>query len=684
MHLSFFLVEKKSMSKVADTNYNASKIRVLKGLEAVQVRPSMYTRTENPNHIVYEVIDNAQDEALAGFATKIFVKLLDNETVLIQDNGRGIPVDIHPEEGRPAAELIFTELHSGGKFDKEGDGAYDFSGGLHGVGVSVTNALSHNLSAIIKKGGKEYQIDFKEGVVDQALREIGTCAKKDNGTTIITHPNMKYFENKLDVEQLQNYLRVKSALLKGVEVSFQKGEEEPIIWHYESLKEYLISESNKINQETYWATTQTIEENQPNQTDFIWDFEYYLENESSLGKKGEGLHVVLGFLEEGRRVTESFVNLIPTLNGGTHERGLKNGLFEGLINFMNHYNLMPKINLEADDLWQKTSYVLSSKLLDPQFQGQTKEKLNSKEAAHLNLGLVRDGFELWLGENLEFSKKLVEMVIANANKRSKTEVKIDRKRGGGNATLPGKLSDCEDKNPEKSELFLVEGDSAAGSSKMGREKNFQAILPLRGKILNTWEVDQGKLFDTDTIHDIAVAIGIAPHTMDDNVDFSKLRYSKICAMCDADVDGRHIEVLLMTLFLKHFPQVVKKGHLFIAKAPLFRVDYPSNKKNKSKLDAKQYIQDEKELDLFVGSLTKKGFTEENMKVSRFKGLGEMNPEQLWDTTLNPETRTLIQVSFDTDHLEGDLETFNLLMSKKESKHRREWMEEKGNTVEIDA
>lgn len=669
---------------MSEKNYNASQIRVLKGLEAVKMRPGMYTRTETPNHMIYEVIDNAQDEALAGYASKIAVRWINNDTVIVEDNGRGIPVDIHPEEKRPAAELIFTELHSGGKFDKEGDGAYSFSGGLHGVGVSVTNALSHELKAIIKKGGKKYELSFKDGFLDNPLKEIGTVNKKDTGTTIIAKPDQKYFENKLNLEQLKNYLRVKSALLKGVEISFQIDEEEPIVWHYGSLKDYLVAESNKINQETFWATDKPVEENQANQTDFLWSFEYYLDHDNTIGKKGEGLHVVLGFIEEGKRISESFVNLIPTLNGGTHERGLKNGLFEALKNFMNHYNLMPKVTIESDDLWQKTSYVLSSKILDPQFQGQTKEKLSSESAAKLNLGIIRDGFELWLNENLDFAKKLSEMVILNATKRTKTEPKIERKRGGGNTTLPGKLSDCENNNPEKSELFLVEGDSAAGSSKMGRNKDFQAILPLRGKILNTWEVDAGELFKTDTIHDIAVAIGIAPHSMEDNVDFSKIRYNKICAMCDADVDGRHIEVLLMTLFLKHFPQVIKKGHFFIAKAPLFRIDYPSNKKNKNKLDAKVYVQDEKEKELFLGKLAKQGFTEENTKVSRFKGLGEMNPEQLWDTTLNPESRTLIQVSFDTDHLEADLETFNLLMAKKESKSRREWMEEKGNTVEIDA
>ena len=410
----------------------------------------------------------------------------------------------------------------------------------------------------------------------------------------------------------------------------------------------------------------------------------YLKEKNTLGNKGEGLKISIGFLEEGKRFTESFVNLIPTISGGTHERGLKTALFEGLKSFMEHYALMPKnLSIESDDLWQKISFVLSMKILEPKFQGQTKDRLTNAEAPKLVNGLVKDNFELWLGDRVDFAKKLVEHVIENAQKRTRAEVKVERKRGGGNTTLPGKLADCEENNPEISELFLVEGDSAAGSSKMGRNKNFQAILPMRGKILNTWEVDTSDLFNPGTIQDIATAIGIPPHSLEDNVDFGKLRYNKIAAMCDADVDGRHIEVLLQTLFLKHFPQVVKKGHFYIAKAPLFRIDYPSNKKNKSKLDAKAYVQDEKEKDDFLRKLTKNGISEEFTKVSRFKGLGEMNPEQLWDTTLNPETRTLMKVFFDEDHILSDEEMFNLLMSKKESKKRREWMEEKGNSVDVD-
>lgn len=673
---------------MSDNNsYDSSSIRVLKGLEPVKSRPGMYTRVENPNHIIYEVIDNAQDEALAGFATKIKVSVRNGEVVTVSDNGRGIPVDSMKEQGgRSAAEVIFTELHSGGKFDKDSGGAYSFAGGLHGVGVSVTNALSLELQAIIKRGGGEYSIRFENGELVEPLHQTeNKYRKNDTGTTIIARPDGKYFESpKIQVEQLKNYMRVKSALLNGVEITFQNNDDEPLSWNYPTLMDYLIAESNKSNHDgTYWLS---LSENfEPNNTSFVWNFERYLSEDSSLGKKGEGLHVVMGFLEEGKRFSESFVNLIPTLNGGSHERGLKNGLFEGLRNFMNHYNLMPaKVSLEADDLWSKCSFVLSSKILDPQFQGQTKEKLVSESAAKLNIGLVKDNFELWLSDNVQFGRLLAEHVISNAQKRTKSEVKVERKRSGGGTTLPGKLTDCDGTDHEKSELFLVEGDSAAGSAKMGRNKDFQAILPMRGKIMNTWEVDVEKLFSSDTIQDLTIAFGVPPHTLDEEVDFSKLRYNKICTLCDADVDGRHIEVLVITLMLKHFPQIITRGHFYVAKAPLYRIDYPSTKKNKSKLDAKQYVQDEDEKDALLKSLAKQGYTEENWKVSRFKGLGEMNPVQLWETTLDPENRCLLQLLIDRDHLEGELETFNMLMSSKTSKQRKEWMETNGNTVEVDA
>lgn len=674
---------------MSQKEYNASSISVLEGLEPVQQRPGMYTRTDNPNHIIYEVIDNAQDEALAGFASKIFVKIMQDDSVMVADNGRGIPVDemidkkTGKKTGQSAIEVIFTKLHSGGKFSKDNEeSAYRFSGGLHGVGVSVTNALSDILKAVVHRGGYEYMIEFNNGQLTQPLKEIQKLKdKKDTGTTVFAKPNPKYFESpKINVEDLKNYLKVKSALLKGVEIIFQNKEEEPIKWSYNSIVEYMTHEMAKTGQETLWLKN-TEEENTG--LEYLLHINKYLTEKISYGEKGEGLEAVIGFYTEGRRYTESFVNLIPTLNGGKHENGLKTGLFEGLKSFISHHSLLPKnLNIESEDLWSRTCFVLSTRMLDPQFQGQTKEKLSSESANKLMANLVKDYFELWLNERVEFGKKLAELVISQAQKRSKVEVKIDRKRNSS-TTLPGKLSDCENDDPTKSELFLVEGDSAAGSGKMGRDKNFQAILPLRGKILNSWEVEAAKLFESKTIQDIAIAIGIDPHGMNDSVDFSKLRYNKICTMCDADVDGRHIEVLITTLFFKHFPQVIKKGHFYIAKAPLFRVDFPSNIKAKSKLDAKQYVANEEDLEKFKAKLYKTGFTDDNIKISRFKGLGEMNADQLWDTTLNPENRNLIRIQIDPDHLDADYEMFTMLMGKKEAESRKKWMEQKGNLVEVD-
>ena len=668
---------------MAENSYTSSQIRVLKGLEPVQLRPGMYTKTEDPNHIIQEVIDNAQDEALAGYATKIFVKI-DGDYISVADNGRGIPVDImKDQDGKSAAEVIFTELHSGGKFDKADGGAYSFSGGLHGVGVSVTNALSLELKAVIKKDGKIHSIKFENGTISESLSVIGKVDKKDTGTCIIVKPDPKYFEDpKVNIDFLKNYLRVKSALLKGVEITFQVNDAEPISWSYNDVTEYFVAESSKINgKEVFWLNLE--ETAVANKTDFLWKYEYYLPEDSSLGKKGEGLNLVMGVLEEGKKFSESFVNLIPTLSGGTHERGLKNGLFEGLKSFMTHYNILPpKVSIETEDLWNKTSYVLSTKILDPAFKGQVKESLSSPSAAKLIDGLVKDNFELWLNENMKFARRLAEFVISNAQQRSKAETKVERKRTGNNA-LPGKLTDCSDNDPTKTELFICEGDSAGGGAKMARDKNYQAILPIRGKIKNTWEVLTANLYDSsETIQNIAIAIGVQPHSMEDNVDLSKLRYGKICTMCDADVDGRHIEVLLLTLFFRHFPRLVLKGHLYVSRAPLFRVDSPSNKKSKNKLDKKDYVQDEKELEKLLVKL-RKDFEDESIKISRFKGLGEMNPEQLWETTMNPESRRLIKITLNEDHIDADLDSFNLYMSKKEAGKRKEWMEENGNKVEVD-
>ncbi len=666
----------------AKENYNASKIKVLKGLEPVRQKPGMYTRTENPNHIVYEVIDNAQDEALGGFSDKIEVKVLENDVIQVSDNGRGIPVDVmvdpdNPDiNGRYAIDVIFTELHSGGKFEKEEDSAYDFSGGLHGVGVSVTNALSSSLEVVVFKNKKQYTMKFADGFMVENLKESKIQEEK-RGTTVFIKPNPKYFENgKVNLEDLKHYLKVKSALLNNTVISYQYLNEEPISWKYGSLQEYLEAETAKSNNgNTTWIENK------------VFSFSRYSDGvNQTFCKKGEGLECAIAFVDEGRRYTESFVNLIPTLNGGKHENGLKNGLFEAMKSFMSHYNLVPpKINVESDDLWQKVSFVLSIKLLKPQFQGQTKEKLTSEEGYKVVAGFIKDNFELWLNDNLDFAKTLSEIVIQNASKRISAENKVKRKEFGDTVTLPGKLADCATNNPEIAEIFLVEGDSAGGSGKQGRDKNFQAILALRGKLLNTWKVDSDKLFKTTTVEDIARSIGVQPHSInDENVDLSKLRYHKICIMTDADVDGSHIRVLLLTLFIKHFPVLLKKGHIYVAQAPLFRIDAPVNKKTKNKLSRKIYVLDEKEKEAAFKDLYKQGITEDMVKISRFKGLGEMNPEQLWETTLNPETRKLVRICIDAEHMNSDFEMFDMLMNDKNASQRKNWMEEKGNTVEVDS
>lgn len=668
--------------------YDSSQIKVLKGLDPVKHVPGMYTRLDNPNHIIYEVIDNAQDEAFGGYASRISISMPDEYTIIVEDNGRGIPIDkMENEGGKSALEVIFTSLHAGGKFEKDKGGAYDFSGGLHGVGVTVTNALSESLEVFVKKGGRKYHMKFEDGNIVQDLEDIGRVNKSDTGTIVIAKPRGKYFTSPIvNVEDLKNYIRVKSALLNNVEIVFQYKDEEPIVWKYGSLKEYLVTESNKLNSNnTYWyypdREEDVTEGTKPNITDHIWEFKSYLKD-SNLGEDGEGLHVVLGFLEEGKKMGESFVNLIHTIGGGTHERGLKTGVFEALKSFMNIYNLTPqKLSLEADDLWQKVSFVISVKLLLPKFQNQTKDKLSGESAARLVSSLVKDNFELWLNDNPDFAKKLAEVVIKNAQKRIRQEVPVERKKMTGVNILPGKLTDCVDSNPEKTELFICEGDSAGGAAKQARDKNFQAIFPIRGKIVNTWEMDKEAIFTNKEVEDIVQIIGIQPHTLEDKVDLSKLRYGKICTMCDADVDGRHIETLLLTLFIKHFPHVVKAGHFYITRAPLFRIDYPS-KKNSKILDRKMYVQDERDLDRTLKKLYKE-YSEANVKVSRFKGLGEMNANQLWETTMSPEGRVLIQIKLDDETLEQDIEALDMCMKKKESDARKEWMERDGNTVEVD-
>ncbi|HAW45608.1 MAG TPA: DNA topoisomerase IV subunit B, partial [Sutterella sp.] len=607
------------------------KIKVLHGLEPVKMRPGMYTVTENPLHIIQEAIDNACDEVLAGFANKVSVVLCADGSVIVEDNGRGIPVGVHPEEGVPAIELVFTRLHAGGKFDKGKDGLYAFSGGLHGVGVSVTNALSKRLEVTVWSAGEEHHIAFcAEDVVSPLSTVPTTRAKRYTGTRIRIWPDAKYFDKAdIPVEGLKKLLQSKAVLLPGCEVAFTS-EINPSAsqtWKFTGgLLEYLQSEMGET-------------------TPFVSPFEAsgYATDDTQF-EEGEGATWAVIWHEEGSTVRESFVNLIPTTLGGTHEAGLRDGLYQALKAFMEERNLMQKsVKLLIDDVFSRASVILSAKVFEPQFQGQTKERLTNKDAVRMVSFFVKNAFEYWLNTHVDEGRKLAELAIRQAQARQHSAKKPVKKKSSPVAVLPGKLTDCESDDIRQNELFLVEGDSAGGSAKKGRDKDFQAVLPLRGKVLNTWEVPGDRIFGNQEIHDISVAIGVDPHTLADTPDISGLRYGKICIMADADVDGSHIQVLLLTLFYKHFPHLIRTGHIYVARPPLFRVDIPKIGKKPAKT---VYCLDEKELAGIRQKLAKDQIAEDKITVSRFKGLGEMSEQQLWETTLNPDTRRLMPVTFD--------------------------------------
>lgn len=653
--------------------YNASKIKVLKGLEPVQKRPGMYTNTENPNHILEEVIDNSADEALAGYATKIIVtKLLDGR-FKVEDNGRGIPVDIHPEKGVSAVEVIFTSLHAGGKFEKEGDSsAYSFAGGLHGVGVTVTNALSKTLEIFIKKDGSLYSISFENGNIKNDLKTIKSLAKKDTGTIVIVEPNDSYFDSPdIDLKQLKNTLKAKAVLLPGIEIKLviEKDDlsDEIFEWFYPNGISNYIEEIIKEKQ--------TITP--------VYSGSKFIENDNDSFSKGEGAEWSIVWLEDSSH-KESFVNLIPTPLGGTHDSGFRNGIFEAVNSFAEHYEMIPRgLKITADDVWSKVCYILSTKILDPQFQGQTKDKLNNRTTVRLISSLVKTDFELWLNENPNVAKIIAEQAIKQAQIRNQKSKKEIIRKSAGVTFLPGKLTDCLSKNFEEREIFFVEGDSAGGSAKQGRSKENQAILALRGKPLNTWELDVNSILTNEEIADIRAAIGVEPHSLNDqNVDLSKMRYNKICVLSDADKDGHHIQVLLIALFLRHFPQVILNGHFYISQPPLYRLDVKYSGKKTIK-NEKFYLQDDSELEELKKKLRKEKVLEENMKMTRFKGLGEMNPEQLWETTLSPDTRRLVPVMIREDDIEQTLKMMNLLLNKKQSQDRNKWISEKGDLLDID-
>ncbi len=658
------------------SSYGEASIRVLKGLEPVKQRPGMYTRTDNPLHIVQEVIDNAADEALAGHGSRIAVVLHTDGSVSIDDDGRGIPFGLHPEEKVPVLEIVFTRLHAGGKFDKGAGGAYSFSGGLHGVGVSVTNALAKRLAVTVWREGQAATLVFSGGDVTEPLQvRKAAGGERRHGTSVRVWPDAKYFESaELPRAELLHLLRSKAVLMPGVTVTLTTEKTgETTTWKYEKgLRDYLMQSL---------AADPLIPLFEGEQFAGAFETENFAE--------GEGASWCVAFTDEGTTLRESYVNLIPTVAGGTHESGLKDGLFGAIKGFIDLHSLLPKgVKLMPDDVFSRASFVLSAKVLDPQFQGQIKERLNSRDALRLVSAYVKPALELWLNQHVDLGKKLAELVIRQAQTRQRASQKVEKKRGSGVAVLPGKLTDCESRDLLHNEVFLVEGDSAGGSAKMGRNKETQAVLPLRGKVLNTWEVERDRLFANTEIHDIAVAIGVDPHGPNDNPDLSGLRYGKVCILSDADVDGSHIQVLLLTLFFRHFPKLVEAGNIYIARPPLYRIDAPARGKRPA---AKLYALDDGELEAALDKLRKEGARDGSWSISRFKGLGEMNAEQLWETTLNPETRRLLPVSWlvsgeasgQDSGFDSTAALLTKLMGKGEAASRRELMELHGDSVEVD-
>ena len=628
------------------TNYSANEITVLKDLEPVQLRPGMYTDTTRPNHLAQEVIDNSVDEALAGFASKIEVILHKNQSIEVIDNGRGMPVDIHPVEKVSGVEVIMSKLHAGGKFSNKN---YTFSGGLHGVGISVVNALSERGDVSIKRNGEVYKIAFENGKKVEDLTVIGTCGRRTTGTTVHFKPNPKYFDSeKFSVSRLRHLLRAKAVLCSGLEIKFiDKVNNTEDTWLYQDgLNDYLMEAVNGLV---------TLPE-QP----FIGEFK---------GEKEAVSWALLWLPEGGELVGESYVNLIPTALGGTHVNGLRQGLLDAMREFCEFRNLLPRgVKLTADDLWDRCAYVLSIKMQDPQFAGQTKERLSSRQSAMFIGGVVKDAFSLWLNQNIQTAELLADMAISSAQRRLRAAKKVVRKKLVSGPALPGKLADCSSQDLNLTELFLVEGDSAGGSAKQAREREYQAILPLRGKILNTWEVSPEQVLASQEVHDIAVALGIDP----DNDDLSQLRYGKVCILADADSDGLHIATLLCALFLRHFPKLVEQGHVYVTMPPLYRIDLGKEV---------FYALDESEKEAILDRLKgKKG----KPNVQRFKGLGEMNPMQLRETTMDPNTRRLVQLTFEAQGEESQetMETMDMLLAKKRAEDRKNWLQAKGDQVDL--
>jgi len=654
---------------MAKNTYDESSFKVLRGLEPVRQRPGMYTNLESPNHLIAEVVDNACDEALGGYAKNIYVTAHIDGSVSVMDDGRGIPTGIHKEEGVSVVQVAFTVLHSGGKFDKDSGGAYKFAGGLHGVGVAVTNALSNKVEVTVYRDGNVYFLRFLNGVAEAPLARIGDCPKKQSGTMVRAWPNSKYFDvPNVILPQLERSLRSKAVLLPGVCVTlhYEKSDEKRTWAYPDGLRGYL---------------TEALMEEELAVPIFAQEKFVPAGGGDSGYSEGEGAAWAIVWSVDGLVMRESYVNLIPTLNGGTHDAGLRDGVFNAVKNFAELHGLLPKgVKLVPEDVFSRASFVLSAKVLDPQFQGQTKDKLVSRDALRLVSLMVKDPLDLWLNEHVDFGKRITELAIQQAQSRMRSAQKVEKKKGSSVAVLPGKLTDCSSNDSNRTELFLVEGDSAGGSAKQGRNKEFQAVLPLRGKVLNTFEVEKDRLFANNEIHDISVAIGVDPHEPNEKVDLSNMRYAGIYIMADADVDGAHISTLLLTLFFRHFYQVIAAGKIYLAQPPLFRVDVPANGKKPIR---KIYALNEGELLAIEDRLRQEKVREKSWSISRFKGLGEMNAEQLWDTTLNPDTRRALKVSVaDLPHAQN-MDMFRMLMGKHEASTRRAWLEYHGNEVQGD-
>ncbi|MEX5379071.1 DNA topoisomerase IV subunit B [Acinetobacter towneri] len=624
------------------SQYTAQSLEVLSGLDPVRRRPGMYTDTTRPNHLAQEVIDNAVDEALAGHANKITVKVYKDGSLSVEDNGRGMPVDIHPEYGQSGIEIILTKLHAGGKFSTDN---YQFSGGLHGVGISVVNALSSRVEVTVQRQGNLYKMAFDQGEAAAPLEVLeGKAPKRASGTLVHFWPEAKYFDSpKFALKALKHNLKAKAVLAAGLEIHYiDEINDEKIVWQFENgLVDYLMDELEDREIVPAPAFVATGE-----------------------AERASAEFAICWNVEGGEQIQESYVNLIPTAQGGTHVNGLRSGVTDALREFCELRNLLPRnLKLSAEDVWDGVNYILSLKFQEPQFSGQTKERLSSREAASIMQNIAKDAFALWLNQNSDIAMQLAEMAISKAGRRLKAAKKVERKKIVSGPALPGKLADCVGQTREESELFIVEGDSAGGSAKQARDKNFQAIMPIRGKILNTWEVSSDEVLGcSQEVHDIAIAIGVDPGSD----DLSELRYGKVCILADADSDGLHIATLLCALFVKHFPSLVEDGHLYVAMPPLFRID-----------DGKDvhYALDEDELE----NTLKKAKTK-NPQITRFKGLGEMNASQLRETTMDPNTRRLVQLDLDDSHFTAGL--LDKLLAKKRSADRKVWLEQKGNLADL--